>query len=57
MTRLADVALFPVDCMSHNAVATVKRVSRYARKPYIALRGDVARSCTAQDLSTAIGGR
>jgi hypothetical protein len=34
----ADVVLFPVDCVSHNAVATVKRVSRYAGKPYMALR-------------------
>lgn len=33
----ADVVLFPVDCVSHNAVATVKRVSRYAGKPYFAL--------------------
>jgi len=34
----AHAVLFPVDCVSHNAVATVKRVSRYAGKPYLALR-------------------
>ena len=34
----ADVVFFPADCVSHNAVATVKRVSRYAGKSYVALR-------------------
>ncbi len=34
----ADCTVFPVDCVSHNAVATVKRVSRAAGKPYLAIR-------------------
>lgn len=34
----ADVVFFPIDCVSHNAVAVVKRISRQAAKPYIALR-------------------
>jgi hypothetical protein len=34
----ADCTLFPVDCVSHNAVAIVKRVCRGAGKSYSALR-------------------
>ena len=34
----ADLVFFPVDCVSHNAVAVVKRVSRQIGKPYVALR-------------------
>jgi hypothetical protein len=34
----ADRTLFPVDCISHNAVAIVKRVCRSADKSYVALR-------------------
>jgi hypothetical protein len=34
----ADAVFFPVDCVSHNAVAVVKRVSRQFAKPYVALR-------------------
>jgi hypothetical protein len=34
----ADLVLFPVDCVSHNAVAIVKRISRQIGKPYLALR-------------------
>lgn len=34
----ADVTLFPVDCVSHNAVGVVKRVSRSVGKTYIPLR-------------------
>jgi hypothetical protein len=34
----ADAVFFPVDCVSHNAVAVVKRVSRQSAKPYVALR-------------------
>jgi hypothetical protein len=34
----ADRTLFPVDCVSHNAVSIVKRVCRSAGKPYVALR-------------------
>jgi Uncharacterized protein conserved in bacteria (DUF2325) len=34
----ADLSLFPVDCVSHDAVAAVKRVSRQAGRPYRPLR-------------------
>src|SRR4029453_8850762 len=34
----ADVVMFPVDCVSHDAVATVKRLCRQASKPYVPLR-------------------
>jgi hypothetical protein len=34
----ADAVFFPVDCVSHNAVAVIKRISRHATKPYVALR-------------------
>jgi Uncharacterized protein conserved in bacteria (DUF2325) len=43
----AHAVLFPVDCVSHNAVATVKRVSRYAGKPYVALRSSGLTSLAA----------
>ena len=33
-----DAVFFPVDCVSHGAVAVVKRISRHAAKPYVALR-------------------
>ncbi len=35
----ADRTLFPVDCVSHNAVAVVKRKARNAGKSYVPLRG------------------
>jgi len=35
----ADVALFPVDCVSHDAALTVKRLCRRLEKPFIPLRG------------------
>jgi hypothetical protein len=34
----ADRTLFPVDCVSHSAVAVVKRIARSVGKPYMALR-------------------
>ena len=34
----ADVVMFPVDCVSHDAVATVKRLCRQTSKPYVPLR-------------------
>jgi len=34
----ADAACFPVDCVSHEAVGTVKRLCRHAGKPYLPLR-------------------
>jgi hypothetical protein len=43
----ADVVLFPVDCVSHGAVATVKRVAHHAGKPYVALRSSGLTSLAA----------
>ena len=43
----ANVVFFPVDCVSHNAVATVKRVARYMGKPYVALRSSGLTSLAA----------
>jgi hypothetical protein len=34
----ADAVFFPVDCVGHNAVAVVKRVSCQIGKPYVVLR-------------------
>jgi len=34
----ADLAVFPVDCVSHLAMASVKRLCRQAGKPFIPLR-------------------
>jgi hypothetical protein len=34
----ADHVAFPVDCVSHLAVATIKRLCRHAGKPYVPLR-------------------
>ena len=34
----ADVVMFPVDCVSHEAVGTVKRLCRQVSKPFVALR-------------------
>jgi hypothetical protein len=33
-----DVVMFPVDCVSHEAVLVVKRLCRQAAKPYVPLR-------------------
>ena len=33
-----DAVFFPIDCVSHGAVAVVKRISRHAAKRYVALR-------------------
>lgn len=43
----ADVVFFPVDCVSHNAVGTVKRVARYLGKPYVAPRSSGMSSLAA----------
>jgi hypothetical protein len=50
----ADRTLFPVDCVSHNAVAIVKRVCRTAGKPYAVLRssGLTAFAAALQSLAT-----
>jgi len=51
----ADVIFFPVDCVSHNAVATVKRVSRQVGNPYIALRSSGLTSFAAALRSACTG--
>jgi hypothetical protein len=38
MVSRAEVVFFPVDCVSHDAVATLKRLCRQAGKPYHPLR-------------------
>jgi hypothetical protein len=43
----ADCAVFPVDCISHDAMATVKRLCRQASKPFIPLRTSSAASLLA----------
>ena len=34
----ADLIVFPVDCVSHEAVTLVKRLCRQMSKPYLPLR-------------------
>ena len=34
----ADVAVFPVDCVSHSAALLLKRMCRHLGKPYLPLR-------------------
>ena len=34
----ASIVFFPVDCVSHDAMQIVKRLSRQAAKPYVPLR-------------------
>jgi len=43
----ADLVLFPVDCISHSAVLTVKRLCRRASKRYVPLRSSGATSFLA----------
>jgi hypothetical protein len=38
LVNRADLILFPVDCVSHGAVGTVKRTCRHAGKAYMPLR-------------------
>jgi hypothetical protein len=38
IVRRADAIFFPVDCISHDTVAVVKRLCRQAGKPYLPLR-------------------
>ncbi|MDF2117126.1 DUF2325 domain-containing protein [Roseiarcaceae bacterium H3SJ34-1] len=33
----ADIAVFPVDCVSHNAATAVKRLCKQSEKPFVAL--------------------
>jgi hypothetical protein len=34
----ASIVYFPADCVSHNAVAVIKRIARHLGTPYVALR-------------------
>lgn len=43
----ADLVLFPVDCVSHEAVILVKRLCRQMDKPYVPLRSNGLASFTA----------
>jgi hypothetical protein len=43
----ADLVLFPVDCVSHAAVGTVKRTCRNAGKTYLPLRSAAVTSFIA----------
>src|SRR5262249_32865922 len=47
LTSRADVVLFPVDCVSHEAVLIVKRLCRQADKRFIPLRSAGATSFLA----------
>lgn len=47
----ASRVVFPVDCVSHSAVATVKRLCRQTEKPYTPLR-----NASLTSLLTALGG-
>ena len=38
LIRGADRVAFPVDCVSHDAALTVKRLCRQLGKPWVALR-------------------
>jgi hypothetical protein len=38
LVNRADVVMFPVDCVSHEAVINVKRLCRQMSKPFVALR-------------------
>jgi hypothetical protein len=43
----ADIVMFPVDCVSHEAAGIVKRLCRQTAKPYLALRSTAASSFIA----------
>ena len=46
----ADAVLFPVDCVSHDAIGTIKRTCRERQTPFIPLR-----SASLAGLLVAIG--
>jgi hypothetical protein len=50
----ADIVLFPVDCVSHEAVAIVKRLCRQTAKPYVPLRSSGTGSFVSALARTAI---
>jgi hypothetical protein len=52
----ADVVMFPVDCVSHEAVVNAKRLCRQMSKPYLPLRSTGISSFVAALGSDAITG-
>ena len=50
----ADHVLFPIDCISHDAVATIKRLCRATGKPYAPLRTE-SLACLLSALVTMCG--
>lgn len=52
----ADHVLFPIDCISHDAVATIKRLCRATGKPYAPLR-IASLACLLSALVTLCGYR
>jgi hypothetical protein len=50
----AERVAFPIDCISHDAVATIKRLCRQSGKPYEPLR-TASLACLAAALA-AVGG-
>jgi hypothetical protein len=53
LTARADAVLFPVDCISHGGMATVKRICKQLGKNYFPLRrsGVSSFACLIRDLS------
>lgn len=52
----ADVTMFPVDCVSHNAMNSAKRACQQMNKPYVALRTS-SLTCLLSSLASQYGGR
>ena len=52
----ADIAVFPVDCVSHDAAAAVKRACRQLGKQYLPLRTS-SLACLLSGLSEMQAGR
>jgi hypothetical protein len=52
----ADVTVFPVDCVSHNAMTMAKRACQQSGKPYVALRTS-SLACLLSSLTSHAGGR
>jgi len=52
----ADRVVFPIDCISHDAVATIKRLCRQSGKPYEPLR-TASLACLAAALARASAAR
>ncbi len=55
MIGRADLVMFPVDCVSHEAVGILKKTCRQLGKPYVALRSSGLASFLNGVRATAIG--